>query len=281
MKRADILTKTSELEIFLHFTPLLEEYHIRKSGNPGKNISSPFGEDTNPSFSVYENSSRKINFKCHSSGQQGDCYQLVADLNNLDCKTDFHKVLKLINAQMKLGLSDQQRSAYRQETWKATYYDGFTKKAIDFWMARNVEKATLDTYGVKQLKQLFYTQANKKVLPFDYHKAGTTAFEFTVNGRKKLYVPSDPNPKIKKKYYIKTQNNSDIFGLRQLPKKKQRFLLVCEGEGDTLCAVAHGIPAVCFQSANTNITKRQLRLLRQKASYLVFKSRDLSKNHFY
>lgn len=268
MKLQSILEKTSPLEIFLHFTPNLDESDIRRSGNPGKNISSPYVEDNNPSFSVYEDNSGKLKFKCHSSGQQGDCFQLVADLNNLDCKTQFNEVVKLINEKMKLGLENK-RTSYRSDVWRATYYEHYTKKAKDFWMDRNVETSVLEIFGVKQLKRLNFTQSNKKVSKFDYHKDGVTAFEFTVNGRKKLYVPSGPNPNLKKKYYCKTQNNSDIFGLRQLPKKKQKFILICEGEGDVLCAYAHGIPAVCFQSANTNITKRQIRDLKRKASNLV------------
>lgn len=269
MKLNTLLQKTSPLEIFLHFTPNLEETHIRKSGSPGRNISSPYVEDNNPSFSVYEDRGGKLKFKCHSSGGQGDCFQLVADLNNLDCKTQFNEVLKLINEKMKLGLDNAKKSAYHSEVWKATHYEGFTKKAKEFWLDRNVDVNTLERFGVRQLKLLTFTQANKRVSKFDYQKDGVVAFEFTVNGRKKLYVPSGPNPKLRKKYYCKNQNNSDIFGLRQLPKKKQKYLLICEGEGDVLCASAHGLPAVCFQSANTNITKRQLRELKHKASNLI------------
>ncbi|WP_371269329.1 CHC2 zinc finger domain-containing protein [Flavobacterium sp.] len=49
---------------------------------PKSNISSPFTEDKNPSFQVFKNGS----FKCYSSEKSGDCFQLVAELNSLDCK---------------------------------------------------------------------------------------------------------------------------------------------------------------------------------------------------
>ena len=83
MKLTTLMEKTSPLEIFLHFIPNLDAANIRKTGSPGKNISSPFGEDKNPSFSVYEKSG-KLKYKCHASGNQGDCLQLVADLNNFE-----------------------------------------------------------------------------------------------------------------------------------------------------------------------------------------------------
>ena len=63
MKSTSLLEKTSPLEIFLHFLDDLDESLIRKKGNPGRNISSPFQKDDNPSCSVYEDGvyiSRKV-----------------------------------------------------------------------------------------------------------------------------------------------------------------------------------------------------------------------------
>lgn len=269
MKLSLLLSKTSELEIFLHFLNHLDENHIRKKGNPGRNISSPFQKDDNPSCSIYEDDAQKLKYKCHASGRGGDCFQLVADLHQLDCRSEFNEVLKLINDRMKLGLENVS-TRYQSKVWKTDYYEGFTKKAKDFWLDRAVDIATLERFGVRQLKSLVFTHpVTKKVSTYYFHQKGLTAFEYTVNRRKKLYVPSKPNPQLKKKFYCKTQNNNDIFGLHQLPKKKQKFLLILEGEPDVLCAVASGIPAVCFQSANVHVTKQQIRTLRRKASNLV------------
>lgn len=265
MKLQTLLEKTSELDIFLRFLPNLDEANIRKSGNSGRNISSPFVTDNHPSFSIYETADRKLKFKCHSSGQAGDCFQLVADLHNLDCRTQFQEVLKLVNKEMKLGIENNMPATYTNQIWKAEYYGVFSKPAIVFWKTRKVDMATLERFRVKQLTKLVY---NKKAVN-DYHYHKTVAFEFTVNGRKKLYVPAGPNPKVKKRYFFKTQLNADIFGLRQLPKKKQKFILICEGEGDVLCAAAHGLPAVCFQSATTMPTRHQMRTLRRKGSNLI------------
>ena len=265
MQLETLWEKTSPLEIFLYFIPNLEEANIRKIGNPGKNISSPFGEDKNPSFSVYEDSRRKIKYKCHSSGHTGDCFQLVADLHQLDCRSQFNEVLQLINQQMKLGIETERPNSHTSKIWRAEYYEAFCKKALTFWESRKVDVPTLHRFGVRQLKKLTY----KNKARYDYHQTAVVAFEFTVNARKKLYVPSSPNPKLKKKYFFKTQKNQDIFGLRQLDRKKQKYLLICEGEGDVLCAAAHGLPAVCFQSATTLPTRQQMRTLKRKASNLV------------
>ena len=56
------------------------------------NVSSPFTDDKKASFRFYKNQS----FKCFSSGKQGDVFQFVADLNEVDCKANFHNVLDII-----------------------------------------------------------------------------------------------------------------------------------------------------------------------------------------
>ena len=84
MNKDTILQAISSEEIFLKF--------LKISEFPKGNISSPFTDDTKPSFVLYKNGS----FKCHSTGNQGDCFQLVAYLKNIDCKSNFQAVLNEI-----------------------------------------------------------------------------------------------------------------------------------------------------------------------------------------
>ena len=65
---------------------------------PKSNISSPFSDDKKPSFKVYSNGS----FKCNSSTKQGDIWQFVAYLKNLDVKKQFKEVLKIIATEMNI-----------------------------------------------------------------------------------------------------------------------------------------------------------------------------------
>lgn len=65
---------------------------------PKNNISSPFSDDKKPSFKVYPNGT----FKCNSSTKQGDVWQFVAYLNNLDVKAQFNEVLNLVAKEMNI-----------------------------------------------------------------------------------------------------------------------------------------------------------------------------------
>ncbi|WP_298156679.1 VapE domain-containing protein [Flavobacterium sp.] len=87
-----VLKNTTPGNIFAHFLNLSEI--------PKGNISSPFTDDKKPSFRIYQNGT----FKCFSSGKQGDAFQFVADLNNLDCKGHFADVAKLIAKELNFSL---------------------------------------------------------------------------------------------------------------------------------------------------------------------------------
>ena len=84
MTKQEILQMVSTADIYLHYL------HLDKI--PAGNISSPFSNDKKPSFKVYQNGT----FKCHSTGNQGDVFQFVADLHKMDCKKDFKSVINKI-----------------------------------------------------------------------------------------------------------------------------------------------------------------------------------------
>ena len=255
-----ILASVSDFDIFNHYIPNFDESIL----NSKKLLTSIFNpNEKNPSLSVY-NSKNGIKFKCHSSGHQGDCFQLVADLYNLDNKSQFKQVLETIAADLRLQV---QENSFSSDNWIGSYYASFTSKALAYWSAFNVDQKTLNNYYVKQLKSLKYKNKSGVYKKFDYESKNLIAFEFSVNGRKKLYVPGQPG--LEKKYIIKTQIASDIFGLRQLPKSKLTYILLCEGEKDCLVAAAHNIAAVSFQSAAIYPSNLMVRQLLKHAHYII------------
>ncbi len=94
LSKDNILLQRNCNDIYIHFLGL--------SDFPKNNISSPFSEDKKPSFKVYSNGT----FKCNSSGKQGDVFQFVADLKQLDSKTQFKEVLQLIAIEMNIPLQE-------------------------------------------------------------------------------------------------------------------------------------------------------------------------------
>ena len=74
---------------------------------PRYNISSPFTDDKNPSLKIYENGT----FKCYSTGKYGDVWQMASELLNLNCKTDFNKVLHEVATAMNIPLQTNNTNA--------------------------------------------------------------------------------------------------------------------------------------------------------------------------
>lgn len=259
--KSAILGEVTEYEIISHYVPGFNDSILTSN----RNILSVFNpQENNPSLSFYQGS-KGINFKCHSTGHQGDCFQLVADLKGLDNRSQFDLVLEAIASDLRLNIKSA--SGHDSDDWKSEYYDKMTKKAIGFWDTFKVDQKTLSYYKVKQLKKLTYKSRTGKMSKYDYESKNLIAFEFDIRGRKKLYVPKQKG--LEDKYIAKNQRSTDIFGLQQLTSYKVPYILICEGEKDCLVASAHGIPAVCFQSASIMPTRSDIRNLLKHASYII------------
>ena len=245
MTKNDILNQVTPEEIFLFFLTLSEF--------PKSTISSPFTEDKTPSFKLYKNGT----FKCHSSGKQGDVFQFVADLNNIDSKSQFNEVLGIITNRLSLVV-DNKKLTY--ETRK------LDQKALEFWNTGNwnVSQPILDKYGVKALSSFtFYNSKKEDDTTIDCRELN--AFVYKVNNRVEIYVPKQP--RFAKKFVINKNSSSDIFGFSQLDENNE-VVVITAGKKDCLILNANGIPAVCFRSENHKPTKKQIDSLKNKCDFL-------------
>lgn len=261
ISKQQILTQISEEDIYRHYCNDFDINNLRK------NVTSVFKKDeSTPSLNFYkQKGTSRLLYKCHSTGYTGDCYQFVADLKGLDNRNQFDLVLEQIATDMRLNMPTYYES--KDKDWQAKYYEKFTKAGAEFWTSYGVHSGILLKYRVRQLKELIYdNRKTGKKAKFHFEKEKHLAYEFDIDGRKKLYIPKQSGID---KYFIKNQTKDDIFGLRQLPSFKSTYILICEGEKDVLVASANGIPAVCFQSSNTLPTKSQIRELLKRCAYLI------------
>jgi len=234
-----------------------------------RNYRSPFGgHDDNPSLSFYQERG-SWRFKSHNTGHQGDVFQFVADIEQLDCKSAFFEVLNRINKNLCLGLKDHQelRIEYKQ------YSDLF--KA--YWRQFGVDEATLIKYKVRQVAILEFTNSSGKRNHFDYVQLNQIVTCYNIGGRIKIYIPDIPaafNNDLnfrgqKKSFGFKSQNSSDIFGLEFLPAPPLEYIIFAAGEKDCLSANAHGFNAISLQSENQLPQEDLIKKLKTKATYLL------------
>jgi predicted P-loop ATPase len=250
MDKNSILSAITEQDIFLKY--------LKLTTFPTGNISSPFSDDKNSSFKLYKNNS----FKCHSTGKQGDCWQFVADLNNIDCKQNFNQILALIAKDFNIEESEN-ANHFTYETKE------FTNKHLDYFTQNNwnVTQEFLKKYNVFALDKFEFYNSKKneitKLKLFD----GVVGFAYKLNKSvAEIYIPKQEKAQ---KFFLNKYRQSDIFGLEQLNKNPE-YVIICAGKKDCLILNANGFPAVSFRSENHTITPEQIKLLGTENLFICY-----------
>lgn len=259
----EILLKATNEESIIRF------YVPEFSPGKEKNYHSPFGgKDSNPSLHFYRDG-QQWKFKSHNTGHQGDIFQFVADIEKIDCKKDFVKVLEAINKNLSLGLNGKKEVDI--------VYQQLSKNFLAYWKQFGVDEATLHKFNIRQVKHLAFTNASGKSYSFNYEQLNQLVTCYNISGRLKIYVPEIPpvfNNDLnfrgqKKSFGFKSQSSSDIFGLDQLPPPPLEYIIFTAGEKDCLSANAHGFNAISLQSENQLPQEDLLKKLKAKATHLL------------
>lgn len=254
MDKSKLLTLVSEPEIF-------KKYY---SGyQTGKNVKSPFSEDKNPSLRFYKNNT----FKCFSSGKQGDCFQFVADVLNIDCKQNFADVLGDISNKFSLKNGATQKTQASPILKKKKDYEyallSYTANHLNYWKKWKVEQKILQKYGVFALDKLIFTNSKKEKKTLKIFK-NVVAFAYIFNDSAEFYIPEQEKAK---KFYLNKTVKEDIFGYSQLAKSNP-FVIIAAGKKDCIILNSKGFPAVSFRSENHYITKEQIEQIKEKTKQI-------------
>ena len=240
------------------------------------NVSSPFSKDQKASFRFYENG----DFKCFSSGKQGDVFQFVADLNKINCKVKFYEVLDIISEAFTLNVLNKtavitavtkkniktEPKKEVEEIDKNKYFSFETKNLenfhLDYFKKGNwgVTKKILDLYKVFALDKFQYWNSKKNGITKIKLFKNILGFVYKVNDSVELYVPKQEKAS---KFFYNQLKNTDIFGYKELKLYKNKdFLIISAGKKDCLILNANGFPSVSFRSENHYITKEQIKKLK-------------------
>jgi predicted P-loop ATPase len=258
-----IFNQTTPEKIFLKFLNLNEF--------PKGNISSPFSIDKNPSFKLYKNGI----FKCFSTGKGGDVFKFVAEIHNLDCKSQFQDVLKIIANEMNIisfsnlpskSMIKKSDATPNEEPFKIDTINhiDFNTYHLEFWNLFGVSKELLMKYNIKAVEKFsFFSKSKEKNIEYQF-KGDEIAFSYEVNSNYEVYIP---NQKTKKKFFCNGLLHDDIFGLQQLPTKVDN-LIICAGKKDALVAISRGFNAISFRSETQIPTENQMRTLQKHCTNL-------------
>lgn len=258
MTKSDLFKKVTPGDIFCHY--------LKLDSFPNKNISSPFSKDERPSFKLFRNGS----FKCFSSGKQGDVFQFVADLKNIDCKSNFDKVLNTICTDLNLDLSIQQNHIKNssgisaiEKTADAVFRiktQSLKDLHINYFKQYGISDEILKIYNVQAVSYFqFWSEARKEIIKYHVND-NIIAIAYEINDNYEIYIPQQPGAK---KFFHNRHKGDDIFGLDQLPEKCDH-IIISAGKKDCLALVSNGYYAVTFRSENHYPTDEQISKLQSK-----------------
>jgi DNA primase len=263
MTKSELLNQVNEVQIYEKFCTFYKT---------NVNVSSPFSEDKKESFRFYKNKT----FKCFSSGKQGDVFQFVADLKELDCKKDFKKVLEIISEAfalngfsvpnikktVKVAKKEQKKETLNVDTKSLFNYvnKDFEKIHLDYFYQGNwnVTKELLYHYKIEALDKFEYWNSKKEAITKIKLFKDVLGFSYKVGSNVELYVPKQEKSS---KFFYNQLESSDVFGISQLSNKLD-YLIISAGKKDCIILNANGFPSVSFRSENHFVTKEQVKELK-------------------
>ena len=258
LNKDELLRRTNNgLDVFKHYIPV--------QWKTGRNFLNPLYEDRKASCNVYFDRRNGV-YKIKDFGNDdysGDCFFFVGKLKGLNCGNgaDFVEILKTINRDMALGLSDSDYShtppiaSNKQqappEPQKNKPYNilqqKFTQKELDFWMQSGITPEILKLYKTVSLKE--FRSENKDNKPFYYTSSeNEPIFGYMGKRHVKIYRPFSEVRFL----YGGNIGENYCFGLEQLPAKGDT-LFIPGGEKDVMTLAAHGFHAICFNSETSTI----------------------------
>jgi energy-coupling factor transporter ATP-binding protein EcfA2 len=238
-----------------------------------KNISSPFTNDSKPSFSVYQKNG-EWKWKDFSSSEGGNCFDLWAKTKMKSSDgANFYEVLKDVATSFNIQVptNDNNFTPDPKQKWGGSYMP-FSTAAVEFWQQAGVTVKVLDNYKVRQLLELeYYSDAKQKFNKWNFSKE--ISFEYRISEMRKLYRPSQTLANDEKRDKIFMQRGEEIgsrwlFGFDQLPAYKVSKIIITAGEKDCIAFNANDHHSVCFASEGTMPSIAQMKMIKRKCHTL-------------
>lgn len=228
--------------------------------------------DTRRSCTLYMRHGKFCLTDFGDSDWSGDCFHVVAKIQQLNLQTQFVEVMKVIDKECSLGIfndnisyvsnrregiDDLDRKEYHKVTsFKATYKD-FSERELKYWWKYGIGKKTLDRFNVRSLSSCRYIRDDGS----DFTIFGSVQFpmygylfgEGDCQGIK-TYRPGSDVRFLRAGIFPSPY----VFGAAQLPERA-RLLVITGGEKDVMSLSSHGVPAICYNSETARIPIADLR----------------------
>ena len=276
--REQILQKTDNgRDVFTHYF----------GSQAGKKVfTNVYRNDVHPSCVLKLKNGRYILKDYGNTDWYGDCFTIVAMIEQLSVKYDFTKIMSIINTELSLGLdvSEQISSEYRikdlpigntTSTSKIKSYRhkpmAFSSNDLSWWGRYGITLKVLNQYHVICLERCsFYREDNTSFALTYSEQYPLYAYLFLTRKEKqtlagiKIYHPGAQLRFIQAGSLPKPYR----FGYEQLPEQGDTLYIV-GGEKDVMTMAAKGLAAVCYNSETALLPTADIKEYHNRFSRIV------------
>jgi hypothetical protein len=238
------------------------EYYLnlkeKLTGQDIKMLSAFNSKDKVPSMFVYfDTTSSTYKFKDFSSGNQGNCWNLVQHLYNLSFGEAAAKIINDYQVYIKNNTVSEKRELVIHDKFKVVDYEMRHWNTLDqkYWMMFKIGSGLLDRYNVVPLE--FFTMEKEEIdstmTSFTFKRPYMYGYFRNDGSLYKIYMPKNTDKK-----FIKVENY--IQGTEQL-KYDCKYLIITSSLKDLMCFNKLGInnvEAIAPDSENTMIGEKAI-----------------------
>lgn len=249
-----ILTKTNHYSIF--------KYYLSQPIKINKPISSPFREDRNPSWNLFQTKEGEILYKDFATGESGGVIKFVQKLFVLNYKQALEKIWDdlivknniktfkpIITNHTKKNVSISIKRKY------------FIKTDEEYWSQYKITKNTLKTFKVYPIVTFWVNDIESNLI---YSKK-QPMYAYKQFDKFKIYRPYS---KEKKDKWRTNCGYYDIQGIEQLPDKGN-LLIITKSLKDVMVLYELGYNAIAPQSEQSSIPSNIMKYLKSKFKEII------------
>jgi hypothetical protein len=249
------------------------EYYLnlkeKLTGQNIKMLSAFNAKDKVPSMFVYfDTTSSTYKFKDFSSGNQGNCWNLVQHLYNLSFGEAAIKIMNDYQAYIKNNTVSERRELVIHDKFKVVNYEMRHWNTLDqqYWMMFKIGSKQLERYNVIPLE--FFTMEKEEIdgtiTSFTFKRPYMYGYFRDDGSLYKIYMPKNSDKK-----FIKVENY--IQGTEQL-KYDCKYLIITSSLKDLMCFNKLGInnvEVIAPDSENTMIGEKSIGELKLKYHNII------------
>lgn len=247
-----ILNYISEYDIYqnyLGFKPVI-----------GQVYTSPFRNDSNPSFGIFRGRSGSLLYKDFGTNESGDVFKLVKDLYKFVYMSDAIREIydSLIKGKSIKKIINKEIVPEKKSKKLGIKIMPFNEEGRKYWEQFGIDLVTLNKFNVNQVKQVYINDEIK-----DRYKVGNPIFAYSVYDKLKIYKPLSDSFR----FYTDCDSNY-IQGWKQIDFGKD-LLIITKSLKDVMLLYKLGYTSIAPNGEGYDFPEQMVNIIKKKFKKII------------